>query len=124
MQNPSLPSKNDLKVRCFHFSLDVISFVETIPAKTSSKIIIHQVLRSATSIGANLVEARASSSRLEFKKYYEISLKSANETTYWLELLRDAKLANEKQIERLLSEVKQLANMLGAGVIKLKKKPL
>ncbi|OGY38986.1 MAG: hypothetical protein A2391_03115 [Candidatus Brennerbacteria bacterium RIFOXYB1_FULL_41_13] len=82
MQNLSSKPKSDLKQRCFNFGLRVIGLVDTLPNKRSFWIISDQLLRSATSIGANLVEARASSSRLEFKKFYEISLKSANETVY------------------------------------------
>jgi len=72
------------------------------------------------SIGANLIEAKASSSRLEYKKFFEISLKSANETIYWLSLLRDSQLSNSQTINPLIDEVAEIANMIGAGVIKLK----
>jgi len=88
--------KTDLRQRCYKFSLDIIAFTDTLPNKRSAWIITDQLIRSATSIGANLIEARASSSRLEFKKFYEIALKSANETKYWLNLLKDTKLAEEK----------------------------
>ncbi len=118
MQNP----KVDLKVRCYKFSLQIISLTDTLPNKRSAWIITDQLIRAATSIGANLIEARASSSRLEFKKFYEISLKSANETKYWLGLLRDAGLSDKSKIDTLLSEVNELANMLAAGVMKLKRK--
>ena len=121
MQNLSSKPKSDLKQRCFNFGLRVIGLVDTLPNKRSFWIISDQLLRSATSIGANLVEARASSSRLEFKKFYEISLKSANETVYWLNLLREI-IDSKKEIDILLSEVSELANMLGASVISLKKK--
>jgi four helix bundle protein len=122
MQNFNPKSKSDLKLRCYKFSLRIIALADTLPNKRSAWIITDQLIRSATSIGANLVEARASSSRLEFKKFYEISLKSANETKYWLCLLRDAKLADNIVIEKLLGEAIELANMLASGVIKLKKK--
>ena len=118
MQN----SKVDLKIRCYKFSLQIISLTDTLPNKRSSWVIADQLIRSATSIGANLTESKASSSRLEFKKFYEIALKSANETKYWLELLRDSGLADKDKINDLLQEVNELANMLAAGVIKLKKK--
>lgn len=114
-------SKKDLKTRCYIFSLNVIALTDTLPSKRSAWVIADQLVRSSTSIGANLIEATASSSRLEFKKFNEISLKSANETKYWLCLLRDAKLANESSIAELLNEVIELANMIAAGVIKLKK---
>src|SRR4030042_1989447 len=114
--------KVDLRARCYKFSLAIISLTDTLPNKRSAWIITDQLIRSATSIGANLIEARASSSRLEYKKFYEISLKSANETIYWLELLRDTNLGNKQQIATLLIEVTEIAKMLGAGVIKLKSK--
>lgn len=122
MQNYISKSKSDLKVRCYRFSLEVIAVADALPNKWSAWIIIDQLIRAATSIGANLVEARASSSQLEFKKFYEISLKSANETKYWLCLLRDAGLADKFHIDVLLSEVIEIANMLAAGVLKLKGK--
>ena len=122
MQNYNSKFKSDLKKRCYEFSLEIIKTTDSLPNKRSSWIIADQLIRSATSIGANLIEARASSSRLEFKKFYEISLKSANETQYWLELLLDAGLSDKIKIDGLLKEVKELANMLGAGVIKLKSK--
>lgn len=92
------------------------------PNKRSAWIIADQLIRSSTSIGANITEGKASSSRLEFKKFYEIALKSANETKYWLNLLSDAKLADEQEVLILLNEVTEIANMLGSGVIKLKQK--
>lgn len=122
MQNYNLKFKSDLKQRCFAFSLKIIKLTDILPNKRSAWIIADQLIRSATSIGANLVEARASSSRLEYKKFYEIALKSANETIYWLELLRDTELASKADTNDLLKEVNEIANMLGAGVIKLKSK--
>ena len=122
MQNYSSKFKSDLKERCYRFSLDVIALTETLPNKRSAWVISDQLIRSATSIGANLVEAKSSSSRLEFKKFYEISLKSSNETKYWLGLLKHAHLASVSAVDVLLVEVRELSNMLAAGVIKLKRK--
>ena len=124
MQNYNSKFKSDLKQRCFKLSLEVIALTNILPNKRSAWIITDQLIRATCSIGANLVEARASSSRLEFKKFYEISLKSANETVYWLELLRDSKLAPEIKISPLLEEVNEICKMLGAGVIKLKSRNL
>ena len=114
--------KSNLKNRCYQFSLNVIALTDNLPNKRSAWAITDQLIRAATSIGANLVEARASSSRLEFKKFYEISLKSANETKYWLSLLKSTKLINGEAIIPLLDEITEISNMLGAGVIKLKNK--
>ena len=122
MQNENIKFKSDLKQRCYKFSLAIIELTNTLPNKRSAWIIADQLIRSATSIVANIVEAKASSSRLEFKKFYEISLKSSNETEYWLNLLKDAKLANAIDVDKLLDEVIQLSKMLGSSVIKLKQK--
>ncbi|MCL4386930.1 MAG: four helix bundle protein [Patescibacteria group bacterium] len=108
--------------RCYKFSLDIIALADLLPNKRSARVISDQLIRSATSIGANLVEAKASSSRLEFKKFNEIALKSANESQYWLCLLRDAKLIGKERIELLLKEAIEIANMLASGVLKLKGK--
>jgi len=122
MQNYNSKFKSDLKLRCYQFSLEIIALTDALPNKRSSWIITDQLIRSATSIGANLIEARAASSRLEFKKFYEIALKSSNETKYWLCLLRDAKLVKAEEINKLLLEVGEISNMLASGVLKLKNK--
>lgn len=122
MQNYNSKFKSDLRDRCFKLSLNIITLCDTLPNKRAAWIIADQLIRSATSIGANLIEARASSSRLEFKKYYEISLKSANETVYWLNLLKESGLAKAENIDPLVKEVEEIGKMLGAGVIKLKQK--
>ena len=114
--------KSDLKARCYRFSLSIISFMDTLPNQRSCWVIADQLLRSSTMIWANLVEGSAASSRLEFKKFHEIALKSSNETKYWLGLLRDSGKANKEVVNKLLEEVTEIANMLGAGVLKLKGK--
>jgi len=122
MQNYRSKFKSDLIDRCFKLSLEIIKLVDLLPNKQSTKVIGLQLLRSITSIGANLVEARASSSRLEFKKFHEISLKSANEAKYWLMLLKESGLAEANIIDEILDEVTQIANMIASGVLKLKNK--
>lgn len=79
--------KSDLRIRTYRFSIKIIKFLETLPEKRVYWVISDQLLRSATSIGANIIEAKSASSRRDFIKFYEISLKSANETIYWLGLL-------------------------------------
>lgn len=122
MQNFKSKSKSTLRERCYIFSLSIIFLLDRLPNKRSAWVIGDQVMRSACSIGANLVEGRSSSSRLEFKKFYEIALKSANETRYWLGLLRDAKIVEPKILEPLLIEATELSKMLAMGVINLKQK--
>lgn len=120
MQNFNSKFKTDLKERCFQLSLKTIALLDSLPPKTSSKVISNQLLRSITSIGANLIEATASSSRAEFKKFYEIALKSANESKYWLRLLVESKLIPLDVFKPLDTELEEITKMIAAGVLKLK----
>lgn len=121
MQN-TLKFKSDLKLRCYNVSLTLISFIDTLKNNRSSWIIEDQLLRSGMSIGANLIEATSSSSKLEFKKFHEIALKSANETKYWLGLLRDSQKAEKDKVDEILAEVTEISNMIASGILRMKGK--
>lgn len=73
------------------------------------------------SVGANVVEAKNSSSRLEFKRFYEIALKSSNETKYWLCILRDGFEVKDDGIKLLLKECDELSKILARSILSLKK---
>lgn len=122
MQNQNSKPKIELKNRAYQYSIRIIEFIDTLPNDTSIQIIVKQLLRSATSIGANIIEAQASSSKREFTNFFRYSLKSANESLYWLGLLKDAKKINSKQLDYLLQETQELANILGSSILTLKGK--
>ena len=117
--NLNVKSPN-LRIRSYLFSLEIIKFIIALPKTSLFSTIGNQLLRSATSIGANIIEAQASSSRRDFIKFFQIALKSANETTYWLSLIRDSfkNLVEESKI--LLSEIEEISKMLGKSLITLK----
>jgi len=121
-QNHNLNVKTNIKIRAYKFSLLIIKFIAKFPQKRVYWVIADQLLRSATSIGANIVEAKSSSSKREFIRYYEIALKSANETKYWLCLLRDSNLTDRKEIEIILNEAIELSNMIGSSLLTMKGK--
>lgn len=121
MQNLNSKFKSDLKQRTFDLSLEIIDLMNSLPQKRAGWVIGDQLLRSSTSIGANIVEAKASSSRLEFKKFYEIALKSANESIYWLRLLKESKMVTEVKIDKLIKETDEISRMLASSVMSLKK---
>ncbi len=122
MQNHNSKPKTELKYRCYYFSIEIIKFLGVLPEKRIYWVISDQLLRSATSIGANIVEAKASSSKRDFIKFFEIALKSANETKYWLGLLRDSTQADKDKINSLLKEVEEISKMLGSSLLTLKNK--
>jgi four helix bundle protein len=82
-QNKSAKIKTDFKARCYAYSICIIQLIRELPEKRVYWAISDQLMRSATSIGANITEAKSASSKRDFIKYYEIALKSANETKYW-----------------------------------------
>ena len=122
MQNQNVKPKADLKDRTYAYALKVINFIDTLPKDKTTEVIANQLLRSATSIGANIIEARGSSSKRDFANFFSYSLKSANESIYWLELLRDARKANGPEMSFLIDETEQIAKMLGASLLTMKGK--
>lgn len=121
-QNQNLKLKSNIRYRAFQFSLTIIKFISDLPKKQPFFIINDQLLRCSTSIGANLIEAKASSSKKDFIHFYEIALKSANETLYWLCLLRDINLIEKDKVNDLIKEAKEIANMIGSSLLTMKNK--
>lgn len=86
----------------------------------SAGIVSKQLVRSATSVGANITEARASSSRKDFINYYNHALRSANESKYWISLLRDACDMPSDRLGPLQTEADEIGRMLGASILTMK----
>ncbi|MEK7142679.1 MAG: four helix bundle protein [Patescibacteria group bacterium] len=112
----------DLKKRAFIFSVEIIGFVEKLSKDRTVYIINDQLLRSATSIGANIIEAQSASSRKDFANFYHFALKSANETKYWLMLLLYTKKCTDKLVRPLLNELDQICKILAKSILTLKGK--
>lgn len=100
----------------------MIQLIDTLPDRKAYWSIGDQVLRSATSVGANLAEATGALSRRDYINFYSISLKSANETKYWLALIRDSKKADSLLADELLREAEELSRMIAASILTLKGK--
>lgn len=122
MQNDKVKFKTELKKRIYQWVLGLIAFLDTLPKDSTSRIITNQVLRSGTSVGANYIEAQAASSRKDFSNFLQHALKSANESKFWLAILRDTKRGDPKKIQELLAELIEISNILGASVITAKGK--
>jgi four helix bundle protein len=123
VQNCNSKFKVDIKKRAYSYALGLLKFVDHLnKADLSVQVIARQLLRSGTSIGANIIEAQAAGSRREFTNFMTHSLKSANETKFWLALERDSGKAERTAADRLLSETKELANILGSSILTLRGK--
>lgn len=116
-----LNNKNEnFENRLYVFVLRLLKFIATVPNNPITKVLIDQLIRSGTSILGNYIEAYASSSRKDYTNFFSYALKSANETKVWLALLRDTNNGNKEEIEYLLKEVTEIANILGSSILTLK----
>ena len=122
MQNNNQKLKTDLKKRVYLYALDIIAFLDTLDRGNTTQVLSKQVLRSATSIGANIIEAQAGSTKKDFTNFFSYALKSANESKFWLGLLRDSGRASPEKINPLLQETIELSNILGSSILTLKGK--
>lgn len=105
MKNWEQNNKNGIKERAYVYALNLIKFIDNLDKKDLGvQILSRQLMRGGTSIGANIVEAQAGSSRKDFTNFFSYSLKSANESKFWLCLLRDSKKAKEAEADILIKK--------------------
>lgn len=114
--------KKKLINRAFVFARDIITLVDKFPNKRSAWVISDQLIRAATSIGANIIEAQAASSRKDFVNFLNHALKSGNETKFWLALSNEIASIHKLEIDSLLKEVDELTKILGSSIATLKGK--
>ena len=107
----------NIRHRCYYFSKDVVLFVGECKYDKVYYSIFDQLIRSATSIGANIVEGKAGSSRRDWKIFYVIALKSSNEAKYWLCLIRDTIEVNPERITALIKEADEISNIIAKIII-------
>ena len=106
------------------FALSVIKYFRMLNTRHDDVTIIlgKQLLKSATSIGANIEEAQAAESRADFIHKYSIAQKEARETLYWLQLLQKADCNHTEEIIPLLQEVNELISIITVIIANTKKK--
>ena len=107
----------NIRHRCYLFSKEVIFFVRDTKYDKIYNSLFDQLIRSATSIGANLVEGKAGSSKKDWKNYFSIALKSANETKYWLCLIRDTIDINKDKANELIKEADEISKVIASIII-------
>jgi len=113
--------KNKFRDRCYHHSVAIIRLIKKLPKDEVNTAILNKLLRSAISIGASVVEAKATKSRKSYIKCYETALKSAVETKYWLSLVRDTEDVNKNTLNILLKENVLIAKTLESSLKTIKK---
>lgn len=121
MKNAKANFKTDFSKRLIRFSLSVVRLATKIKEDRILWAVADQVLRSGTSIGANVTEASSSSSKREYVHYFEIALKSANETKYWLTILQEGGYS-ETEAKALHAECSEIARILASSILTMKGK--
>ena len=98
----------DLEERTAVFGENVIDFIKTITKNEITRPLINQIVRSATSIGANYMEANQASSRKDFKNKIAICRKESNETKHWLRMISRAEKNKKEDCRKLWKEAHEL----------------
>ena len=111
----------DLEERTAKFGMDTIRFLRSIKEDTITRPLINQLVKSATSVGANYSEADDAESKMDFKHKIGICKKEARESKHFLRMLSVALPSSEKEIGILLQEAKELNLILNKIFISIKK---
>ena len=117
-----MPADNEILAKSKAFALRIIKLSRYLQAEQKEYVLSKQVLRSGTSIGANVREAQRAQSRADFSMKLTISLKEADETAYWLELLHEGGYLNSAAFQSIYQDAEELIRLLTA-ITKTLKEP-
>ena len=104
------------------FAVDIVNLCTEIKENRKGNVLSNQLLRSGTSIGANIHEANYAASKADFINKFQIALKECYESDYWLELFKDTKMITEEEYEDMFNKCSKIRKLLIASVTTAKKK--
>ena len=105
---------NIIETKSFDFAIKIINLYKIIVYNKNERTLATQILRSGTSIGANVTEAQKGQSKADFYAKMNIALKEANETYYWLRLLSETDYISNKEFINLENDIKEIISILVA----------
>ncbi|MBN8676159.1 MAG: four helix bundle protein [Chitinophagales bacterium] len=108
-------TEKDLKIRTRKFAIDVLNFVDSLPARRSGNIIANQLGRCASSVAANYRAACRGRSHAEFIAKIGIVEEEADESTFWLDIIPETKNVSLSEVEPLLKEARELTAIFTAA---------
>ncbi|MCV9930611.1 four helix bundle protein [Flavobacterium sp. LS1R49] len=106
-----MEKKNVIKEKTFAFAIEIVGLYKVL-AEKKEFVLSRQMLRSGTSIGANVREAEHAQSKADFIHKLSISLKEANETEYWLDLLHETKYLSDIEFQNIKPKIIELLRLL------------
>lgn len=112
--------QNPLKDKSFQFALKIVKLHTFLSEQKREYVMSKQLLRSGTSIGANIREAQKAQSKADFIHKFSISQKECNETLYWLVLLHQSGFLEEKEFTTIHKEANELLKMLRSSILTTK----
>lgn len=112
--------ESSMKCKSKRFALRIVNLYRYLCDEKKEYILSKQILRSGTSIGANLAEAEYAISRKDFLSKQYIALKECSETRYWLDLLYEADYLDKKSYESIITDCDELIRMLSASTKTIK----
>lgn len=98
------------------FAVDIVNLCTELKEQKKSSILLNQLLRCGTSIGANIHEANYASSKADFVNKFQIALKECYETDYWLTLFKETHIITEEQYTDLFSSCSKLRKLLVSSI--------
>lgn len=108
--------------KSYALAVSIVRFCSHIQAQRKEYILSKQLLRSGTSVGANIEEATQSISRKEFIMKLSISLKEAHETRYWLYLFRDAHRVRDSELTELIIATNEIIRIISSSMLTARKR--
>ncbi len=119
--NITIKNKYDIHERIYNFIVRVIKLVNVLPRNGSNLVIINQILRSVTSMGANDQEADGSLTKKDFIYCYTTVRKEGKETNFWLALIKDTNPMLKSRMEQVIQEGKEIVAIISSIINKTRK---
>ena len=98
------------------FAVDIINLCSDIKENRKGNVLVNQLLRSGTSIGANIHEGNYASSRADFINKFQIALKECYETEYWLNIFKDTNFITENEYKDIYTKCSKIRKLLTASI--------
>ena len=109
-----MKSDNAVQIKSYDFALRIIKVYKHLSQERKEFVLSKQLLRSGTSIGANIEESIGGQSKADFFAKITIAYKETRESKYWIRLLRDSEYLTNEQSEDLLKDVEELLKIIGS----------
>ncbi|MGJ8745687.1 MULTISPECIES: four helix bundle protein [Polaribacter] len=105
---------NIIQIKSYNFAVRVVKLYKHLSQEKKEFVLSKQLLRSGTSIGANVEEAIGGQSRKDFFAKLTIAYKEARESHYWIRLLKDTDFLSDKESESLLTDIDEILKIIGS----------